>query len=99
MEITQQPKNKNIKKPEKSKMVKQREAKRLAISQHFFRRLNRADYDLNKQSLVKKTWKENGFSQWVCFERNFFADFFCGKIFCGQNFADNFFAGIFLRIF
>nr|CAD2190862.1 unnamed protein product [Meloidogyne enterolobii] len=66
VEITQQqPKNKNIKKPEKSKMVKQREAKRLAISQHFFRRLNRADYDLNKQSLVKKTWKENGFSQWL----------------------------------
>ncbi|CAK5075395.1 unnamed protein product [Meloidogyne enterolobii] len=67
VEITQQqkPKTKNIKKPEKSKIVKQREAKRLAISQHFFRRLNRADYDLNKQSLVKKTWKENGFSQWL----------------------------------
>jgi len=98
VEITQQPKNKNIKKPEKSKMVKQREAKRLAISQHFFRRLNRADYDLNKQNLVKKTWKENGFSQWVCFEKKFFADFFlrkdflrtkfCRQFFCGHIFAD-----------
>nr|CAD2169888.1 unnamed protein product [Meloidogyne enterolobii] len=68
VEITQQQKQQTVKKnkkPEKSKMVKQREAKRLAISQHFFRRLNRADYDLNKQSLVRKTWKENGFSQWL----------------------------------
>lgn len=50
-----------------SKRTLQREAKQRAIAQHAQRRIQRQHYDEEYNKLEKKTWKDDGFHQWLVF--------------------------------